>query len=287
MANCYIAYPNRVDTSTTFSGGGWVSTLPASNMGTRPLKQVARTLDLSDTNTQFKATLPLLRPVRTLAIVSMNLSAAAKVRFKVYGQAGAADPIYDSGQVDAYPGGTAAYGTIPWGSDRWWGGFPSAEDFKLYSNNVIHVLPSVVQASEVQVLISDPTNVDGYVQVGRLFVGDGWEPTYNMTYGASLGYESRTGVEEARSGAEYFDVQKGFRVARFKFDHLDKQEAFGRLMDIQKLVDIHGEVLYLWDPEDGEYLSRTSFLGRLRQLDAIEQPYYDKYSSTFEIKELL
>ena len=287
MANCYIAYPNRVDSTATFSGGSWVSTLPASNMGTRPLKQVARSTDTDVNSTKFTVRLSDQRPIKTLSIINMNLSMSATVQFKVY--TGITDSVlaYDSGAVPAYPGGTAAFGTIQWGSDRWWGGLPSAEDAKLFNNNTIHVLPDVVIGNKVDVLITDTANFQGFVQIGRMFVGDGWSPDFNMSYGASIGYESRTAVEEVRSGAEYFDIQAGHRTVQFKLDHLDRSEAFGRLFDIQKSVDVHGEVLFLWDMDDPTYVSRTSFLGRLRKLDPIEQPYYDKFSTSFEIKELL
>lgn len=264
-----------------------MSTLPASNMGTRPLKQVARSVGTSMAGTQFKVQWPIPKPVRTVALVNVNLSPTAKVRVQAYSLPGGASLAYDSGWLAAYPVGTVAFGTVPWGSDRWWGGLPSMEDFNLYSKNVVRVLPQAVLVREIFVEIDDTSNSDGYLQIGRLFVGDGWSPTYNMTYGASIGYQSRTEVEEALGGAEYFDVRDGYRVAQFKLDHLDRAEAMGRVIDIQKAVDTHGEVMYMWDMDDDTYLTRTSFLGRLRQLDPIEQPFYDKFSTQFEIKELL
>lgn len=222
-----------------------------------------------------------------MCLVGMNLFIGATVRVRVYTRDTDTTPVYDSDNFQVYPVGTVPFGSALWGTEQWWGGVPSQEDLKTHANNVIHILPEVVYAETVRVDIVDTSNPLGYVEVGRMFVGDGWQPGINMSYGASLGYESRTTVEEAIGGAEYFDVRKPARVAQFKLDALTETEAVGRVMDMQRLVDVHGEVMYIWDPEDTSHLARRSFLGRLRELNPIEHPYYNNFSTAFEVKELL
>jgi hypothetical protein len=57
--------------------------------------------------------------------------------------------------------------------------------------------------------------------------------------------------------------------------------------DLQKISGTDAEVLYVWDPSDAINLHRRAFLGRIRALSAIDQPYATRYQTGYEIKELL
>lgn len=113
------------------------------------------------------------------------------------------------------------------------------------------------------------------------------QPKYNMSYGAQIGFETGTSVEESLSGAEYFDRRNGYRVARLTLEHLTKNEAMGDVLSLQRNAGIDGEVLFIFDPDDLEWRIQTAFLGRLRSLSPIEHPYPLTHSAAFEIKEIL
>ena len=49
----------------------------------------------------------------------------------------------------------------------------------------VPILPSIVNGRYITVEIDDTTNADGYVQIGRVFVGDG----FTAKYDASLDYK--------------------------------------------------------------------------------------------------
>ena len=135
--------------------------------------------------------------------------------------------------------------------------------------------------------MDDTANAAGYVEVGRVFIGDCWEPENNASYGAAIGYTSRTEVEEARSGAEYFDTRSAYRVWRGSLDWMGIEEAMASAMEMQRRLDVSGEALFIFDPADRRNMLRTSFLGRLRRLTEIEHPYLDTYRMAVELKELL
>ena len=79
MANITLGWNNRTD-SGTLSGGSWQSTLPLSNLQTRQVQKVARTLDAAVASTQFLIDLGQARTIGALALVVHNISVTGEVR---------------------------------------------------------------------------------------------------------------------------------------------------------------------------------------------------------------
>lgn len=63
----------------------------------------------------------------------------------------------------------------------------------------------------------------------------------------------------------------------------DGRQAF----DIMRLSGITREVLFFWDPSSALDALRGTFLGRMRQLSALEFPLYGLNNTAFEIEESL
>ena len=145
-------------------------------------------------------------------------------------------------------------------------------------------LPTAVTARWWRVEINDPVN--NYVQIGRVFIGDAWQPAVNMLYGASLGWEDNSEVQEALSGAEYVTAKTPYRVARFTTANMSIDEGISRAYDVQRRSGVSKEVLFMWAADDTTYLVERSFYGRLRQLSPIEHPYPDNMRTAWEIKEM-
>lgn len=138
-----------------------------------------------------------------------------------------------------------------------------------------------------RVEIDDDTNTDGYVELGRVFMGSLWQPGINMVYGASLHYEPRDQVSETRSGAEYFDELNGYRVARFRLQAATEGEAVLKLMRMQRQLGTSGELFFVWDDDDTTYAPERTFLGRMRALSPITAARWSEFEAEFDIKELL
>ena len=276
MGNCIIASPNLID-GATLSGGSWTAGLPVANVQNRLLGKVARSTNALVGSTKFTATFPA--PVRadSIALVAHNLSETALFRITATG--------YDSGWQAAWAPLPSSY--FDWEDDRWWGGLPSADIIRLFTPTAIWMLPKLTESSTWTVEINDAGNPNGYVQIGRVFLGKRFQPVNNMSYGASIGFETGTTVEEAQSGAEYFDRRNGYRVARFTLEYLSQDEAMGSVLPLQRNAGIDGEVLFITDPDDLEWRVQNAFLGRMRSLSPIEHPYPIDRSVGFEIKEIL
>lgn len=273
--NVTLCYPNRVIEST-LAGGSWESTLPLNNLKDRVIKKRARSTNLLAASTKFNVTWTRARPVSVIALAGHNFSVEATVNIKIYDDTMMTTLLYDSGVVNVWP---SIYEStdLEWEYDNFWLGTVDDADRENFTPLFTHFvnIDSTPIAKYMTVEIFDSMNVDGYVEIGRLFFGDAWQPTLNASLGLQFGYSTSTGVESTLDDTEYFDRRTPKRSVNFNLDHLVVNEAFGRVFDIQRQQGIDGEILFAYTKQDFLYSYERRFLGRLSQLDAIAEPYVD------------
>lgn len=309
MANVLLAHPNIVDAST-LSGGSWQA--PLNNLLDRRLAKLARTTSAAKADTQFTVDLGVGKLLNVIAIVRHNVSTQGRWRLRVTNDATFGSTLYDSAYVNDPPtqadislsldfmGGV--YGAwdpewpiawpsfytpaaLEWEADNFWSGSIPEAIRKEYPSLLLVVLPSPVSARYVRVEFDDTTNPDGYLEFGRLFLGSSWQPVKNAAYGATLGWETDTTVRRSLGGTPYFDPKPVRRVHQFELDSLNRDEALGRVFEMQRSAGVHKEVLVVWDKDDPINLIRQSYLARLRQLSPLAMPFFNIYSTTIETEE--
>lgn len=287
MANCILGFPNRID-SAALSGGSWNAALPLSNLKNRVIGKVARSADAAPGSTWLDIDLGAPRAIRALAAVNHNLSLGAAYRLQGSASSDFSAPVYDTGAafIDVWPVVYPA-AALEWEDDNWWSGRYTAEQISDYTTALTVLIPTTKVARYWRLEIRDAGNGAGYIQLGRLFIGPAWQPAFNASSGASLGWETKTDIQEARSGAEYFERRTPYRVAHFSLDWLSQDEAFANAFELQRRAGVDQEVLWIQDPDDTTHALRLRFLARLRALSPIEYPYFNIHRAAFELKELI
>jgi len=284
MSNTIIGYQNRIDAATFAAYGSWSTTLPLTNIKTRSLSRKARSTNAANSSTKLRFSLDSARVIGSVAIVNHNMQKDATWRYRVYSDSGYSTLVYDSGTINVWP--LMPFGSYEWEDDNFWDLQLSDEEIALFTKTLTYVPDTIASAQYYQIEFFDSTNTDGYVELGRIFVGAIYQPTLNMNLGASIGDETNTVVDVALSGAEFFDRRTSYRVAQFTLDHLTYNESIIN-GDIIKISGVDAEVVYIYDDNTALDLHRRAFLGRLRALSPISQPYNTRYQTTYEIKELL
>lgn len=284
MSNTIIGYQNRIDAATFAAYGSWSTTLPLTNIKTRSLSRKARSTNATNSSTKLRFALDSSRVIGSVAIVNHNMQKDATWRYRVYSDSGYSTLVYDSGTINVWP--LMPFGSYEWEDSRFWDLQLSAEEIALFTKTLTYVPDTIASAQYYQIEFFDSTNTDGYVELGRIFVGSIYQPALNMNLGASIGDETNTVVDVALSGAEFFDRRTSYRVAQFTLDHLTYNESIIN-GDIIKISGVDAEVVYIYDDNTALDLHRRAFLGRLRALSPISQPYNTRYQTTYEIKELL
>jgi hypothetical protein len=266
MANILIGYGNAVELST-LGGGSWNASYPLNNLKDPRLALTARTSNTLAASSTITADLGAARRIRVVGLVNHNLSAAATVKVQAATDSGYTSVVLDTGNLPAWPAGTVAaamtyprptVGVAVDGTYRYW-----------------------------RVVITDTGNPAGYIRLGRLFVGEGFRPSINMQGGAGLGLETDTTFEKSLSGAEFASARPLRRVMRFSLPPLPTSEAFGEAFEVNRRSGTDKEVFIIADQDDSSNRARRDFMGRLRALSPLEQPFGTYGSVAFEVAELL
>lgn len=282
MANVMICFPNRGD-AATLAGGNWQS--PLNRLQTRLLSDVARSSGLALGNTKFTIDLNSTRLLTVVALVRHNIGVFGRYRLSIGSSSGGSD-LYSSGWQDVWPT-QVPIESLEWESDRWWTGRMSDEELVGYPAALVHVMPVQISARYCTLEIDDQYNPAGYIEAGRLYLAERWQPVFNASWGGSLGFETDTVVTASPGGVDFFDERPPYRVSRFSLDFMRDAEALGVVLEMQRQLGVSRDLFLLWDADDIQNRQRHSYLGRLRQLSPIEMAGYDRRKTTFEIKELL
>lgn len=284
MATIQLAAPNLAQYVTAIGGGDWTAELPVSQLLEPTLQHFARTASLAPAATQFHFTLDRARPISIVGLINHNMSTAAQFRITL--SADGVSPVWDSGLQDVWP---ALYATedLLWEDEQWWDGRILQEDRVGYPSNVIAGPDYSVAVQYGTVELIDAGNTAPYVQAGRLFLGAGWSPAYNKDYGSQIGWAARSESQEARSGTRFVDVLPDRRFVKFTLANLADAEALGPVLEMQRRVSTHGEVLYRDDPADTSHQVRTSFLATFRDLSPIQSVSPNRRTAEFYLEEIL
>jgi hypothetical protein len=282
-----LCYPNRVNESV-LSGGSWLTTLPLNNIKDRVMSKVARSTNLTLSSTQFNITLAQERSVDVLALANHNFSSSAKIRVRFYADIGATILLEDSGWYDVWKSIIPTQDT-EWEFDNWWDGKPRQDDINLYTKLVVYRLSETRTPKFIKVEVDDEGNSDGYIKIGRLFISKAWQPEYNASYGISYGHSTNADIDTAMdtNRTEYFRQYTPKRTVSFSLEQIDEEAGFQRILRMQKEIGITGEVLYTENSVESMSDFSKTFIGRLSSANPLINPYFESFTSSVDIIEIL
>lgn len=285
MGDPLIGYANWADL-TIFSNGSWRPNLPLSNLGEPTLGRLARSTSASLNSTKFDANIGIGRLARIIALLNHNMRTGAQFRLRGDNDVNFSSPIVDTGWQQVWP---VVYSSdqLEWEADNFWLGTYTQDEINGYPWHLIILLDSPILVPYWRLEIDDQANPDGYVQAGRLFIGDAWKPSVGIAFNASLGWEDPSTITASLSGSKFSDGKKPYRVARILTHFMETDEAYSKAFEIQRRSGTWKEVLYIHDEDDTLHSIRRRFPGRLRVLGPLENPYPDAHQATWEIEESL
>ncbi len=286
MSNLTLIWQNQSD-DKALSGGSWQAALPLSNMQDKQLSKVARSSDATLPSSQFTIDLGGSGVFyQSIAVLSHNLSPDALIRVQCSDDAGFVSVEFDSGWQDAYTHSVPSTELL-WEQDNWWTGKPQESDLSGYSRNTVVFTEYLIDARYIKIEIDDQANTAGAIDIGRLMIGPYTELITNISYGAKLGWEDRTLINETISGAEYSDARPKKRVFTCSARYMKDAEAFAGIFEMQKNQGMSGEIFVIPDRDDTQHFFRKAFLARMTQLSGIEQWAYNLNAINYQFRELL
>ena len=287
MANLILGYPNHVDSDydvVTLSGGSWEPTLPLSNLRDPLFAKVARSTDLDLASTQWDTDLGVEKNVRLLFLPKHSISREGFIRVTASTDPAFGTLEYDTGWLDAWPT-VYDYGAVDWGHPSWWDGKLSPEEAAGYNIALIQVFDEDVLARYWRVEVDDTGNPDGFIEVSRMFLTPGWQPTVNMSNGAGLGWKDPSTSRESLGGVRYVNQRRKKRAVRFVIQNLPEDEALYQGFEIQRGAGTTEQVAFVFDPAEVYHMHRRSFAGYMTELPPVEFPHHGRGSIAFQIEE--
>lgn len=152
--------------------------------------------------------------IRFLLLYTHNLSAGAVIRLELSSFSDFASIDFDrtwgySPPADGF--GYYPFGYAPFGYGQQIGG-------EGYNPFLLEFFENEIYSSYYRVTVTDTANTDGYIQIGRMAMGNYWEPEDNIEWGYT---QERTQVKstgnESRSGAWLSRKRPNIRLAKMSF----------------------------------------------------------------------
>lgn len=273
MSNALISYPDHTITGS-LSGGSWLATLPLSNLQNRLMSKKARSSNALAASTIVQVDLGATsRAIRCLAVLSHNISYAGTIRARGYSDSGYSTLVTgaDTGTLNAWPQS----------------GF-TADDAAQYPNNWIYAFAASKTARYWKIEITDTANADGYVELGRLWIGEGnFEPATGFSYGASLGYEARDVIEESLGGVRWGEKRTPRRSWSISFEALTESEKQKALI-MQKVLTTTDEMIFIANSQaTAQNMLLEAFPATAKELSPLVYPYYDNNQLSMQLLEVV
>lgn len=264
-----FSFPDRTLTGS-FSGGSWSASLPLTNLANKLLSKVARSSNALAASTLIQVDLGATYNVRVISLCAHNITASGTVRIRGFSDSGYTTQVTgaDSGTNTAFPAGF------------------TATDVLNNPKNYTYVFSTYKAARYWKIEITDTGNAAGYLELGRLWLGEAnFEPAVGVSYGASLGYESRDVIEETLGGIPWADKRAPRRSFTGKLDVLTDAEKRNALV-MQKVLTESDEVFYVTDAAaSAANIMIESFPAFMRKPSPLSYPYYNNFEMPFQLIE--
>jgi len=201
---------------------------------------------------------------------------------------------YDSGWVDAIP--TVYAPLFPyWGHPSFWDGKPTDEEISREKYPIVVVHDSFLFARFQKWEFDDTANTDGYIELPRLYVAYGRQPTFNCAWGSTQSMRTDTNSQKTLNAKKVYDIRPTERVMNLLFPDLPADEVYSSFFDDLRSQGRHGQMFVVFDPADVAHLHRRSMLCTVEELPTISYDYhggvsgetYTAVSLTFQFTEVV
>lgn len=257
----------------TLSGGSWQVARSLSKLQDTLLSEKARSSDATAASSTILVDLGSAKAIRCLGVLSHNIQYTGTVRVRGYSDSG--------------------YTTLVTGADTTatyvWPQTLTEEQCADYPDSWIYCFSSSKTARYWKVEITDTTNVQGFIELGRLFIGEVYlAPDVTLSYGVGMVYESRDNIIETIGGAIYSDSKQSRRIETGSFEALNTTSDSNKALIMQKILGKSGELLYIRDSSySPEQMILYSFLATMRSVSPVVAAMYGANTLPIEFVEIL
>jgi hypothetical protein len=276
MSNLRIIYNNAADRAT-LSADSEAGSLVVENLTTIIKSEVWRS---ASTAGQITATWTGAETINCVALPYTNFTNDATMRVRGYTNVADASPAFDTTALDCCP--YSAAGVFGWDINA-----PGVANFG-YGGAVYAVLWFIGGAVKKLIIdLADSGNAAGYIEAGRLVVGDYWEPDYNADYGLQLGYKDASEHKRNDAGDLMTDIRPRSKTLTFGLSQASPADR-AKLMRILRGNGKPGPLYISIFPgdDDAELEQDYQIYGKLSDMSAITLAQFESYANSLTIDEI-
>jgi len=251
MSNIRFHIENIVDTADAISFSSEDSEYPGLNVRDAYRTQVWRTTS----GTSAVVTLDTgdkTGYARALCLVNHNLTANGTILVEVSDVSDFSNILF-SEEIEAHEP-VFAWGEGKWG-DNLWGGYLSPENIAKYTPDLVRVayFPDAGYGRYWRITLTEPAeSALEYIQIGRVILGDYFEPEIQMQYGYTLEPVDDSEVTYSDGGQRFINRKPKRRKISMPFPRISKDNThydfFMLLYDIGKRQDFMTVIYPEGDP---------------------------------------
>jgi hypothetical protein len=266
MSNATFLYNPQSDIAV-LSGGAWLNgDVGLENVQNDKYWRVARSVTANPSNTQIRLNMLGNVEIRGFAIVLNNATTSVQVRVSAYSDAGYSSLVYMS----------------PWYSGGQSGDWRDTERSPIIAGD----FKQSVIARFWLVEIDDSENPEGYIDVGRLFMGSAFSPSFNYSSdGNSFRFKNNAITATTLAGNTLYWRRINPRQWNGTFPALPEDEIFGSVYDFIRYVGFDREVFIMPDPDDTSHAQTRQFFATIIQQDPFQQYGWDYGTFGFGVEE--
>jgi len=271
--------------SATLSAGSWEENRPITFLqDVTELSRRARTTDAEDGSFEIRGLWEEAVAIRTVLLLRHNFTTDALWERIFYSDDAWTDEVYSSGLTPVWP---VLDLDLEWEDNNWWTATYTEEERAATQTKAIDILPERIYAQSFVIRVYDSGNPDGFLAARVLDIARDMQLPVNYRYGASWGLESRTQSQEAKGGAEYFDIETPRGIFRGQVPQVPDADIKKYIYQLQRLADTHTPFLYIKNPSDSStWLEGAGFV-RSKALDPIEHASAGRSHYNFDYREAL
>lgn len=253
-----IAWDNLAD-DASISTDSEIATLPASNVQQEHVVQKWHTV-AGVTSAYLIFDMGASVTADVLAVLGANLSAAGTVRVRA---SDSDSTVTSSTLLDT---GALASGIV--------GDFASI--YKQFASTTARYWR----------LDFDDSSLEDNIQIGRVFIGPSWEPTYNMMLGVAYIDDDPSIVSRSRAGQRFVEELPHQRGIMFELDFLSESEMMDNAFAMARANGIARDVLVIPDIASS-YLAQKSVFGPCVASTPVVNDKLYLYRQKFTVEERL
>jgi len=226
------------------------------------------------TSEYLRAALTAVEVIDAVAITNCNLSGEGQIRLTLSSDNTYAGDLYDSGWLDAveciYGFGDGGFGVSGFG------GQPLEADLEDYPGLIFtHFLPEGVESGFVDIQFADPTNTDGYLQAGRVFVTSALVPSRNVMPGWEWTPADDSKIDYSDGGVAHSDTDPQRTDLAFQFPVVDDAERFAEFGVMFRRCGVRRDLIVCLTPDDAPVKAQTTIYGRFVKVPTLSNVYTD------------